>query len=109
MGARNVARCFSTANMKITSKNWIVRNISMNNPCTIEVPAPKETLTSKGPGKRAETTPAAEMPARTWQGKTRRPRIGGTAPMRTRPRVTWGWLALWCFKPVGMGMGFWGS
>lgn len=89
MGARNVALCFSTANIKMTTKNWIVRNISMKSPWTIEVPAPKETLTSKGPGKRAETTPAAAMPARIWHGKTRRPRIGGTAPMRTRPRVTW--------------------
>ncbi len=52
-GARNVARCFSTASMKMTSMSWIVRNISMKRPWTVEVPAPRETETRSGPGKSA--------------------------------------------------------
>jgi len=50
-GARNVARCFSTASMKMTSMSWIVRNISMKRPWTVEVPAPRDTETRSGPGK----------------------------------------------------------
>jgi len=101
-GARNVALCFSTANRKITIKNWVVRNISMNRPCTTDVPASRPKLTSRGPGKRPETTPAAAIPASIWQGKTRRPRIGGTAPMSTRPRVTFIFFSAVVFQEVQM-------
>jgi len=68
--------------------SWIVRNISMKRPCTIDVPAPRETSTTRGPGKRAETIPADAMPPRSWHGKMRRPLLRGTAPMRTSPSVT---------------------
>jgi hypothetical protein len=81
-GARYVARCFSTASMRITNTSCAVRNTSMNRPWEMDVPPPRTVSTAMGPGYIAETRPAAAMPAMSWEGKTRRARMGERPPQR---------------------------
>jgi hypothetical protein len=68
----------------------MVRNISMNKPRTTEVCGEvlRVVRTVSGPGKSAETIPAAAMPARIWEMKTMQPLSHPTAPIRQSPRVT---------------------
>ena len=82
IGARYVALCFSAASMKMVKTNSAVKNISRKTPCAIVVPPPREVDTLSGPGRIAETTPAAAMPASIWAMKQRMARRGLTAPMR---------------------------
>jgi hypothetical protein len=62
-GARNVALCFSAASMKMTKTSSAVRNISIKTPWVIVVWPVRVVFTFKGPGKSAETMPAAQIPA----------------------------------------------
>jgi hypothetical protein len=64
MGARKVALCFSAASMKMQKISSAVNSISINKPRTMEVPGPNLVRTARFPGNRAETMPAAAMPAR---------------------------------------------
>jgi hypothetical protein len=96
MGARKVALCFSAASMKIVKTSRDVRNISRNTPMAGVTPLPRVVETLRGPGRIAETTPAAAMPASIWEMKQRRARRGVRAWMRRRPRVT-------CFEVLGCG------
>ena len=81
-GARYVARCFSTASMRITKTSCAVRNTSIKSPCEIDVPPPRTVSTAMGPGYIADTTPAAAMPAMSWDGNTRTARTGERPPQR---------------------------
>jgi hypothetical protein len=62
-GARKVARCFSTASIKIVRINWAVNIISINRPCHFDVSLPSVVATVKDPGNRPTTMPDAAMPA----------------------------------------------
>lgn len=61
MGAMKVARCFSAANMKIVKTSCIVKNISMNRPCTTVVGFARVVATLNPPGWRPYTTPEAAI------------------------------------------------
>ena len=47
IGARNVERCFSAANMKMVKANPAVRNISKKRPRTTDMPAPNVVAIKK--------------------------------------------------------------
>ena len=64
-----------------------VRNISMKRPCAIEVPCERRVSTAMGPGNMADTRAEATMPPANWGMKRSAPRMGGRAPLMTRPRV----------------------
>lgn len=91
-GAMKVALCFSAANMKMVKTSSAVRNISMKRPRAMEHGGLVERVvrTARGPGKRADTMPAAAMPPSIWATKTTIPLIQEIAPMRHMPRVTCG-------------------
>jgi len=61
MGARKVPLCFSAASMKMVKTSSAVKNISMNKPRAMEVPPPRVVETFRGPGNKADVTPAAAM------------------------------------------------
>jgi hypothetical protein len=101
MGARKVDLCFSAASMKIQKMSWAVRNISMNTPRVIEVPAPRLVRTERGPGKVAETIPAAAMAPHSCAAMRRAALSQGTAPISAIAKVTFISLATliddgWC-------------
>lgn len=87
-GARYVPLCFSAASMMMTKTSSAVRNISMKSPWAVDAPPPSVVLTVRGPGKSAETIPAAAMPARSWETTTTALRMAGRPPTRARARVT---------------------
>ena len=80
--------CFSAASMKMVKTRREVRNISRKTPCAIEVPEPSVVLTFRGPGRMADTTPAAAIPASICERKQRMARVEVRAPISQRPRVT---------------------
>lgn len=88
IGAKKVALCFSAASIKIVKTRRDVRNISRKTPCAIEVLAPRVVETLKGPGRMADTTAAALIPASICAIKHRIARVAVRAPTRYRPRVT---------------------
>jgi len=67
MGARKVALCFSAASMKIVKTRREVMNISKKTPWAGVMPACRVVLAFRGPGRMAEITAAAAMPARSWE------------------------------------------
>lgn len=89
IGAMKVPLCFSVANIKIVKVSWAVRNISINRPWMIEVPAPNFVCTAEGPGKSTETIAAAAIPPNIWETASKAPRRYGSAPTRHIPKVTW--------------------
>lgn len=52
-GAKNVARCFSTARKRTERIKAQVVKHSINNPWPRFVPAPRAGVTARGPGRRA--------------------------------------------------------
>jgi hypothetical protein len=88
MGARNFPLCFSTANIKIVNTNPAVRNISINNPLTVDVPGPSFVCTIIGPGKRHDTTAADAIDASSCATNITKPLIQDIAPMRHIPKAT---------------------
>ena len=63
IGAMYVALCLTAASMTTVKTNKIVVNISMKQPCAMDVPPPSFRSTVIGPGKVADATPAAAMEA----------------------------------------------
>ncbi len=76
--------------MKMVNTNSAVRNISMNNPCAFDVPAPSVVRTFNGPGYSADTTAAEAIPPHSWEKIIRQPRSQGTAPTTIIPKETAG-------------------
>jgi hypothetical protein len=60
----------------------------MKRPWAVLVPPPRVVETLSGPGKRAETTAAAQIEDSIWAMKMTAARKGVTAPMKRSPRVT---------------------
>lgn len=87
-GARYVALCFSAASIKTVKTSREVRNISRKTPRVTVTPLPSVVLTANGPGKIADTTPAAAMPASICDMKQRMAREGEMDPTRYSPKVT---------------------
>lgn len=90
IGARNVSLLFSTASIKTTKTSSAVINISINTPCAMVVPGESEVFVlAMEPGNMPLTSAAALIAPRSCAGRRKRPRMKGTAPVRTRARVTW--------------------
>jgi hypothetical protein len=87
-GARKVDLCLTTASIIITKTSCAVRNISMKSPWDVDVPPPRVVATLRGPGKRHDTTAAAQRPPAIWARKTSRLLITGNPPTRNKARVT---------------------
>ena len=85
-GARTVD--LVAASIIVTKTNSAVRNISINRPCSIEVPPPNLVPTSSGPGNKAETAPAAAIPPSNWLARANRPRQTDSLPTRHFANVT---------------------
>lgn len=88
----------------MTKMSSAVRKVSMKRPCAMEVEAPRVVATLRGPGKSADTMPAAAMEERSWAMRKRKARRGLRAPMRRRPRVTCGCVRgffFWSFGECG--------
>ena len=88
IGAINVALCFSAANMNTVKTNSVVRNISINNPCGMDVPPDDFVPTVNGAGNKHETIAAAMMPPRIWTVMRSAPLTQESPPMRHKPSVT---------------------
>jgi hypothetical protein len=88
IGARKVALCFSAASMKMQKMSSKVRNASMNKPRTTDVFVDKVVRTARGPGNRAETTAAAQIPARSCVMMSSIALTKGTAPISAKATVT---------------------
>ena len=90
-GAKKVPLLFSAASINTVTINKQVKNISIKSPCATLVPGLNVVFTSEiGPGNMTDTMAAEEMAPRICAGNRMRPRIGGRAEERTRPRVTCG-------------------
>lgn len=88
IGAMKVDLCFSAANMKMQKMSIAVKNISMKTPRLIEVPGLRRVRTASGPGKVADTTPAADMAPNNCARMSSAAVSHGRAPMRAIATVT---------------------
>lgn len=89
IGAMNVSLLFSAASISTTKTSSAVMNISMKTPCATLVIGDRDVFVALiSPGTMAFAIAAAHMAARSCAGKRQRPRMGGSAPARTRPNVT---------------------
>jgi hypothetical protein len=89
IGAMKVERCFSAASMKMQKMSCAVKNISMNKPRTADVSGLSVVRTESGPGKSADTTPAAAIAPRICEMIRSAALIQPIAPMRAIAMVTW--------------------
>lgn len=87
-GAMKVDLCFSTASMRMTKTSSAVKKNSINKPCAVLVPPPSVVVTVIGPGKSADTTPAAAMPPTSCVANMRHARSQSRPPTRKSARVT---------------------
>jgi hypothetical protein len=88
IGAMKVERCFSAASMKMQKMSCAVKNISMNKPRTADVSGLSVVRTESGPGKSAETMPAAAIAPRICEMMRSAALIQPMAPMSAIAMVT---------------------
>ena len=88
IGAINVAFDFSAARNSTVRTSSAVKNISIKSPCAIDVPPVNLVWTDRVPGNMHKTSAAATIPPSICGGNKSAPRIGGSAPARTKPSVT---------------------
>jgi hypothetical protein len=99
MGAMKVSCDFSAASMSTTNTRRDVKNISMNNPCEMDVPPPKtEFARAMLTGNMAETRPPAQREAISCTGKKMTPRSQGSCPDRQSPTVIYKNISIAAFR-----------